>query len=378
MLRVEANTESRLENEERLSGYQRKKGAIIFGSAPKDLRTGTPVAYKVISGVEEREIDDIVEVRNEDGEIERVKKMKVIQVENNTWAFGSIDGMQAAIDERGLHGNGYSVLGNEGLAVSVPRHALITEEMHDHIKYKPTLLLLYQNDEPILVVFYTWDSTYLPCPLLKEFVPGLLDDKFVKFIDKQSGYEVSDDHKLTVSVTDANKNVHKFGPMTCSLFQNSDCRGCLTRLLNFSNSGWNNTRNLAKSLCGRGTMYADGNFVIRRYVSRELFIRFIEVEKWAKHRGGKYLLNLAEAILEFQDEYGVGLPEYQLNPLTDIIKAKIKEEYAAIKNAGDKAELDAYKLIKKQLNASLKKIKSYREMDVGVEEGEAETEIEIE
>jgi hypothetical protein len=366
MLRVES--EKRLEIEDRLSGFQRKKGAIIYGSAPKDLRTGTPVAYKVISGIEEREVDDFIETINEVGEIERVKTKKVIKLEQNSWAFGVISGMQPAVDERGLHGNGYEITISDGSTVTVPRDAIITAEMHDQIKYKPTLLMLYRHDEPVMVVLYTWDSMYLPCTQLSEFVPGLLDDSFMRFIDSQHGYEVVD-HRLTVSVTDANKNVHSFGPMECTLFQNSDCRGCLSRLLNWSDSGWNNTRNLAKQLCGRGTMYADGNFVIRRGVNRELFIRFIEVEKWANIRGGKYLLHLVEAILQFQEEHKVGLPEHQLVDLTEIIKAKVKDEYVEIKDSEDKAALDAYKLIKKQLNASLKKIESYdEEMEVEGEE----------
>ena len=373
MLRVEADNK-RMEVESKLSGFQRKKGAIIFGNAPKDLRTGTPVAYKVVSGVEEREVDDFIEIVNEDGEIERVKTKKIIRLEQNTWNFGVIDGLQAAIDERGLHGSGYAVLG-DGMEkpVTVPRDSIITQEMHDHIKYSPTILLLYQHDEPVMVVLYTWDSLYLPCGLLKEYVPNLLDDSFRQFVENQRGYDI-EDHKLTVSVTDANRNEHKFGPMTCSLFQNSDCRGCLSRLLNFSDSGWNNTRNLAKSLCGRGTMYADGNFVIRRGVNRELFIRFIEVEKWANIRGGKYLLYLVEAILQFQEEHDVGVPEYQLGVLTEIINATIKVEYAAHKKAENKAEFDAYKLIKKQTKAALKKIRGYTE--VGEAEGEVEVAVE--
>ena len=121
-------------------------------------------------------------------------------------------------------------------------------------------------------------------------------------------------------------------------------------------------------------MYADGNFGIRRGVNRELFIRFIEVEKWANIRGGKYLLYLVEEILQFQEEHGVGLPEHQLEALTEIINATIKVEYAAHKKAENKTEFDAYKLIKKQTKAALKKIRGYAEIDA--EEGEVEVTVE--
>jgi hypothetical protein len=364
------DSERRLKNEDQLSGFQRKKGAILFGAMPRDLRTGTPVAYKVVSGVEEREVDDTIEVENEDGEIERVKTKKVIKLEKNTWAFGVISGMQPAVDERGLHGSGYEITNADGSIVTVPRDAIITQEMHDFIKYRPTIMIVYQRDEPVMVALYTWDSMYLPCHLLKEYVPILLDDGFAEFVEKQKGYMV-EDHKLTVSVVDANKNVHSFGPMTCSLFQNSDCRGCLSRLLNFSDNGWDGIRSLTKQLCGRWTMYADGNYVIRRYVDRELFIRFIEVEKWANIRSSKYLAYLVEEILAFQDEHGVGVPDHQLDTLKGIIKERLKTETAEIKKDGSKSDVDAFKEFKKQLNASVKKLKVY-DYEEDYEEGEEE------
>jgi hypothetical protein len=367
-----AESEKRLRNENQLSGFQHKKGAIIFGAMPKDLRAGIPIAYMVVSGVEEREIDGFIEIENESGETERVKTKKAIQLDKHTWAFGVTSGVQPAVDERGLHGSGYEILISDGDTITVPRDSLITAEMYDEIRYKPTLLMVYRNDEPVMVVLYTWDSLYLPCPMLKEHVRDILDESMLKFIESQHGYEVVD-NELTVSVVDANKNVHKFGPMTCSLFKNSDCRGCLSRLLNFNDSGWNSMRNLAKQLTGRGTMYADGNFVVRHHVSRELFIRFIEVEQWARIRGGKYHYHLLEALLAFQDEYDVGLPEYQLEKLTEIIKEKTKEEYAEIKKNGDKTEVAEYKELKKQITASLKKLKSYDEVGA---EGEEEVNVE--
>lgn len=374
MLSTESS-KTRLENEARLTVLQRKKGAIVFGNVSRDLQQNTPVAYKVVTGVEEREIPDFVEIENEDGVVERVKTMKVIEVEKNAWNFGEISGMQPAVDDRGLHGNGYEITTPDGSVVTVPRDGVITMEMEDTIKYRPTILLLYQNDMPVMVVLYSWDSMYLPCGILKKLVPGILDDKFVDYIDRSRGYDVDDEFRLTVSVTDAQKHVHQYGPMECSLLKNSDCRGCLSRLLNFSDAGWNQTRNLAKNLCGRGTMYADGNFVIRKSVSRPLFIRFIEVEKWANIRSGRYLFQLLDAILEFQKEHGVGLPEHQLEALNDIVKATLKEEYAAIKKADEKTEIDAYKKFKKDVNAALKQVKSYEAMRLEYEAAEGEVEV---
>jgi len=67
------------------------------------------------------------------------------------------------------------------------------------------------------------------------------------------------------------------------------------------------------------------------------------------------------------------LPEYQLEKLVEIIKEKVKEEYAEIKKNGDKAEVEEYKDLKKQITASLKKLRLYDEVE---EEGEEEVTVE--
>jgi hypothetical protein len=358
-----SEVERRITNEEKLSGFQRKKGAILFGAIQKELRTGTPVAYKVVEAIEDKEVEEIVEIADEQGQPERVRTKRIVKVEKTGWAFGIITGVAPSIDSRGLHGTGYEITNDDGSVITVPRDAIITQEMHNKIKYYPTLLLVYNGDDPIMVVLYTWDSLYLPCPILRNTIRDLLDDSFLEYIDNQKGYEVND-FSLTVKVTDANKNVHAFGPMECSLFQNSDCRGCLANLLNYSDAGWDVIRGLAKDLCGRGTMYMDGNFVIRRGVSRELFIRFIEVEKWARTRDAKYLDALLEAVLDYQEKHGEGLPQHQLDALSDIIKERMKEEYATIKKDGNSAAIEEFKELKKQITANLKKMKPYEESDV--------------
>lgn len=359
--------------EERLSGYQRKKGAILFGAVQRELRVGTPVAYKTIEAIEDKTINETVEIADENGQPERVSTQKIVKVEKTGWAFGIITGIAPSIDSRGLHGTGYEIANGDGSVITVPKDAIITKEMHDHIKYRPTLLTVYRDNEPVLVVFHTWDSFYLPCPFLRDTIGGkILDNSFMKYIDNQKGYIVDESGpSLTVKVVDANRKEHVFGPMSCSLFYNSDCRGCLVNLLDYSDSGWNEIRKVAKDLCGRGTMYIDSNFIIRKDVAREAYIRFMEIERWAKTRSLEYISALLDAILSYQ-ERSDGLSSRQYDALVDIIKERVKEENAVLKKSCDSAALDEFKAQKKQIMADLKKVKLYDGSveSVEVDEGE--------
>lgn len=342
--------------DEDLSGLQRKKGAMVFSAMDEDLDDNTEVAYRVVTGYEDKIIHETVYTEDEQGNVERNRIPRTIQVEKTEFKFGKIVGMAPTIDKsRGIRGSGYEIQTPDGV-VTVPKVYVMTREMHDHIKYRPTLLMVYIKGQPVIVVMHTWDSIFLFCPLTNRFIPGLLDDSFIEAVKNQKGYTVRD-NALTVSINDTDGNAHTFGPMECSLFKNSDCRGCVARLLNFSEGNWDRLRQVTREITGRGTMYlTDEKFLIRKQVGRDLYIKFIEFEKWAQVRNLNYILHLLRALYDFKELHNVEVPKVQLELLEKNIAQKVKEETKAYKKL-DESTISEHKDLIKEVKSALKDLK---------------------
>jgi len=284
--------------EELLAGFQHKKGAMIISFLRKTLRPGTPIRWGEIVGWE-----DYQKLVN--GEQQSRRRPTY------AWQPGVVTGLRYT--GRGLN---YIINVGEEEVVSISQKQVITEEMYQFIQYHPTLVLLYDRsyaDEPTLVVMHTYDSLYLGCPILRAFKSALSQD-FVEFIDAvEAGSAVEEE----------GEDIIPMPPQDCTLNLSGDCRQCLVHFINGS-SGWEESRERVDELIGRGTMYSEGKYKIRKRVNRELFIRWMKVENWLKGRTIQHVVAFLDALSEFDDTFGIGIPILQIEKVKTTITQIIK------------------------------------------------------
>jgi len=285
--------------EKLLAGFQHKKGAMIISFLKKTLRPGTPIRWGEIVGWE-----DYNKMVN--GELQARRRPTY------AWQSGIVTGLKYT--GRGLN---YTINAGEGV-VSVSQKQVITEEMYQFIQYHPTLVLLYDRsyaDEPTLVVMHTYDSLYLGCPILRAFKSALSQD-FVEFIDAvEAGSAIVDEDEDNIPMP----------PQDCTLNLSGDCRQCLVHFINGS-SGWEESRERVDELIGRGTMYSEGKYKIRKRVNRELFIRWMKVENWLKGRTTQHVVAFLDSLSEFSDTFGIDIPVLQIEKVKTTIHQIIKDE----------------------------------------------------
>jgi len=285
--------------EKLLAGFQHKKGAMIISFLRKTLRPGTPIRWGEIVGWE-----DYFKMVN--GEQQSRRRPTY------AWQPGIVTGLKYT--GRGLN---YTINAEEEV-VSISQKQVITEEMYQFIQYHPTLVLLYDRsyaDEPTLVVMHTYDSLYLGCPILRAFKSALSQD-FVEFIDAvEAGSAIDDGDEESIPMP----------PQDCTLNLSGDCRQCLVHFINGS-SGWEESRERVDELIGRGTMYSEGKYKIRKRVNRELFIRWMKVENWLKGRTIKHVVAFLNSLDGFSDTFGIDIPMLQIERVKTTILQIVKDE----------------------------------------------------
>lgn len=324
--------------EKLLAGFQHKKGAMIISFLRKTLRPGTPIRWGEIVGWE-----DYQKLVN--GEQQTRRRPTYM------WQPGVVTGLKYT--GRGLN---YIINVGEDEVVSVSQKQVITEEMYQFIQYHPTLVLLYDRsyaDEPTLVVMHTYDSLYLGCPILRAFKSALSQD-FVEFIDAvEAGSAIDDGDEESIPMP----------PQDCTLNLSGDCRQCLVHFINGA-SGWEESREQVDELIGRGTMYSEGKYKIRKRVNRELFIRWMKVENWLKGRTIKHVVAFLNSLDGFSDTFGIDIPMLQIEKVKTTILQIIKDEED--------------KDLVKDIKARVKALTPYIEdADLEVEDNNSESEEEV-
>jgi hypothetical protein len=352
VIQTEENVTRREETESRLSSYQRKKGAVLLGAINMNIRSGTPIVARVVDHYIDKEVEEDVETKNEDGELEITTEKVTVQSPVYRWDFGVIKGLQPT-----QSGMNYQIVDEKGEEHSIIRKDVITREMFEAINYVPTPVLMYnERAELIMVTLYSWDSMYLACPFLNHAQP-LLHRDFKDFIkEREVNFIVSgedEDHVLIKEEIDGYEV--EFGPYQCSLLTASDCRRCIAGLVNFAEN-WDVGRGIVSENCGRGTMYSDGKFIIRRHTKRPLFIRWIELDRWVNARSFEHLEGALDAIIGFHETHGFGMPELQVQNIQEKAKEKLKARDAELKDAGDEAALKEFRKHKRVLNKKLKEL----------------------
>ena len=368
VVQTETKGNRREETEIRLTSYQRKKGAVLLGTMPMNFRGGTPVAFRVVDHHIEQEIQEDVEKRAEDGEIEIVTELVKIQKPIFRWDFGMIKGLQPT-----QSGMNYEIVDSEGEEHSVGRRDVISKEMFETINFTPTPVLMYnERGELVMVTLYSWDSLYLACPFLTGAQPLLHRDFKDLMEEKKDSFTITGDDgsKMLIKENIDGKEV-EYGPYSCSLLSTSDCRKCVAGMVNFADS-WDAGRGVVREQCGRGTMYSDGKYIIKRRTNRPLFIRWIELDRWVKARHFEHLEGACDAITDFYETHGFGMPEYQVENIQEWAKEALKVRDEELKEAGEDEALKEFRKWKRVINKKLKSlpILTDEQLRLPVEEGE--------
>jgi len=361
---VEQQLNEREKTEQRLSSYQKKKGAVLFGVSNVNFRAGTPIAFRVVDHFDKKIVRKEVEVENpETGEIEISIELVEEDVPVFRWDFGTISELVPT-----QNGMNYKVEDVNGDEHSVLRKDVITMEMYEAINYSVTPVLMYnERDELVMVTLYSWDSLYFPCPFLKP-AQSLFHRDFKNFMEES-------EDKFTITGENEDEiifNLEVFGtevqcgPVPCTLLTNSDCRNCVSHLVNFAEN-WDAGRNIVLTKCGRGTMYDDGKFIIRKDTKRRLFIRWIEIDRWVKGKPLEYLEQISEAVQNFYEQTGYGMPVHQVENIREWTKDKIQKREDEIKEGGDDAELKEFRKLKRLLNKKLKELPILTDEQLAVE-----------
>jgi hypothetical protein len=282
---------------------------------------------------------------------------------------GRIKGLQPT--QTGMN---YQIVDEQGAEYSVIRKDVITKEMYETINYMPTPLLMFnERNELVMVTLYSWDSMYLPCPFLKEAQP-LLHRDFKNFMEEnESNFIVTGENEDSVLIKEMiDGREVEYGPSPCSLLKMSDCRKCIAGMVNFAEN-WDIGRDVVADNCGRGTMYSDGKFIIRRKTKRDLFIRWIEIDRWVKSRGFEHLEGACDAVIEFYNVHGFGMPETQVNNIREWAKERLKTRDDELKEAGDETVLKEFRKYKRVLNKKLKELPILTEEQLQLPDEEGET-----
>jgi hypothetical protein len=362
---TETKRNEREENDRKLSSYQTKKGAVLFGAVNANFRAGTPVAFLVVDRYISKVVEEEAEVTDDEtGEIVVETQKVTKQIPAYRWELGKVVCLQPT--QTGMN---YQIVDNQGNEHSIIRRSVISREMFETIKYKPTPVLMYnEKDELVMVTMYTWDSIYFACPFLKNAHPLLHRDMKDFIEESESMFTITGDDEDQIIFE---KDGVQYGPMPCTLLSTSDCRQCVAQIVNFADN-WDAGRQIVAENCGRGTMYNDGKFIIRRNTKRALFIRWIYIDQWVKSKGFPHLDGACDAIREFFDRNGLGIPEEQAENIREWAKEQLKARDSELKKAGDEDALKKFRKWKRSVNKKLRELPILTEEQLAVEDDEEE------
>jgi len=290
-----------------LQGFQVKKATRILSSQPK-LRSGTPIAWVKQGGVE----------------------------------FGKITGTKASPTE-----TLYVIQLEDKSVVNVRATELLTQEMYMAIYYRPVIIMMHLEREdqdgnidiePTACVTYTWDSWYLPCPVLKKRFEALLTPRALKFLES------------TKDFTQCRK---------CTVCIDGDCRRRIVRHLGKEVlNSWEAARNAVADLTLRMTLYADGSTNIDTSVKRKPFIKWIPIQEWlSKHKTSAHLEGLLDAVREYEGWGSLAIPKHQV----EAIKTLSGEIYSEQNTTPELQKLIDEKLSAIKTDLSKKKVEEESE-----------------